>query len=311
MGKRSVKQYDGLLILDKPKGPTSTACLEKIKRFFKQKKVGHAGTLDPMASGVLVLLFGQGTKLASYIMEGLKTYRGKIELGKETDTYDIEGNIVKSVTIDGLKKEDVEQAVLEWKHLTEQEVPQYSAAKYKGRPFYALKRKGRNPPKKTKKIFIDYVEILDIRLPYVEFRVRCSKGTYIRSLAHSLGKRLNVGGVLVELIREEVFPYHIHQAVALDYLLSNPEVFPEKIIPLHNALPHWQKVEVDREIALQVKNGAMLRVSDIKDEKEVKEGDKAIFLDTQKEALALMEVIKRDGELFWKVLRGLWKKKYY
>jgi len=154
MKEKTSNQYHGILVLNKPKGPTSNFCVEKIKKRFKQKKVGHAGTLDPIASGVLVILLGQGTKLAPYLMEGHKTYRGVIQLGLETNTYDATGEIVEETKDLNVKKEDIFQCIEEWKYLKEQEVPPFSAAKYKGRPFYSLVRKGETPPRKIKKFIL-------------------------------------------------------------------------------------------------------------------------------------------------------------
>ena len=308
MKEKTSNQYHGILVLNKPKGPTSNFCVEKIKKRFKQKKVGHAGTLDPIASGVLVILLGQGTKLAPYLMEGHKTYRGVIQLGLETNTYDATGEIVEETKDLNVKKEDIFQCIEEWKYLKEQEVPPFSAAKYKGRPFYSLVRKGETPPRKIKKIYIDHSEVLDINLPFVEFRIRCSKGTYIRSLAHSLGKRLKVGAILKELVREEVYPYTLENAVSLDELLKDPEIFSRKVLPISESLPHWPKVIVDRMVAQKIKNGNLLKVGEVGGVFPQEEGERYLFLDNLSEPLALMETSLKNGKLYWKILRGLWHK---
>ena len=308
MDEKNNKQLNGILILNKPKGPSSNLCVEKIKKRFKQKKVGHAGTLDPIASGILIILLGQGTKLAPYLMEGYKVYRGIIQLGLETDTYDITGNIVSKASEIDLREEDIIQGIETWKGLIEQEVPPYSAAKHKGKPFYLLARRGENPPLKTKKIYIDHLEVLDINLPFVEFRVRCSKGTYIRSLAHSLGKRLKVGGVLKDLLREEVYPYALEDAVTLNELLDHPEMFSKVVVPISESLPHWPKVIVDGAVAHRVKNGNPIKTGEITRIFPGKPGERCFFLDPLSRPLALMETCLRDGELYWRILRGLWNR---
>ncbi len=307
MRGRSLREVDGILLLNKPKGPTSSFCVEKIKKHFKQRKVGHAGTLDPIASGLLIVLVGQGTKLASYIMEGRKTYRGIVELGRETTTYDATGEEVGRKEVGDIDPLTIIQGIEEWQTYTEQEIPPYSAAKYKGKPFYFLSRKGETPPKKIKKICIDHSEVLNIDLPFVEFRVRCSKGTYIRSLAHSLGKRIGVGAILKELIREEIGPFSLVDAIGFEELFQREELFWEGVIPLENSLPHWRKIMVDMSIVRKVRNGVRPRVRDIPGLEVTFPGERYLFLDPEGRALALMETKQREEEFFFSILRGLWK----
>ena len=202
MTKPTGKQLDGVLVLHKPGGPTSTDCLNKIKWALGQKKIGHAGTLDPMATGVLVVLLGQGTKLANYLSTDRKTYRGSLILGQTTDTYDVQGKVLADAPWTHLASETVREEILAWRGTISQEVPPVSAAKHEGKPLYALHRAGKETPVKVKDVTIFDVEILELALPHVTFRVTCSAGTYIRSLAHSLGKRLGCGAVLSELERE-------------------------------------------------------------------------------------------------------------
>jgi len=308
MKKRRPSQLDGILVLNKPKGPTSNSCVEEIKRRFRQKKVGHGGTLDPVASGLLIILLGQGTKLAPYIMEGKKCYRGILELGVETDTYDLTGEEISRRDVRDVNREEIIEGIEEWKTYTEQEVPPYSAAKYKGRPFYSLARAGKHPPKRMKKISIDHCEVLNINLPFVEFRVRCCKGTYIRALAHSLGRRIGVGAVLKDLVREEIFPFSLKDAVDMELILSKRDLFFEKVLPLEKSLPHWKKVMVDELIAQKIRNGMQIRVKDLPGVEVEGEGDRFVFLDEYAKALSLMEVREKGGTLVFSILRGLWKR---
>ncbi len=308
MKETMTRQMDGILLLNKPKGPTSNFCVEKIKRRFKQKKVGHAGTLDPIASGLLIILLGQGTKLAPYIMEGKKTYRGVLELGIETTTYDSTGREVARKDVKGIDPLVVIEGVEEWKSYTEQEIPPYSAAKHKGKPFYSISRKGKTPPKKVKKIHIDHSEVLNIDLPFVDFRVRCSKGTYIRSLAHSLGKRIGVGAILKELTREEIAPFSLAEAVDFDSLLEEETLFWEKVLPLEESLPHWRKIMVDDSLARRVRNGIQLRLRDVPGIEVNFPGERYLFLDAEGKALALMEARERENSFFFSILRGLWRR---
>ncbi|MFO7800659.1 MAG: tRNA pseudouridine(55) synthase TruB, partial [Desulfovermiculus sp.] len=271
-------QQHGILVLNKPQGPTSSACVQKIKRGLCQPKIGHAGTLDPMATGVLVVLLGQGTKLAPYITAGTKIYQGTLELGKETDTYDIQGTVTETFSWGHLTAEQVKQEILAWQHLRDQIVPPYAAAKHKGRALYAIARSGKEVPIKTKPVSIDQVQVLHVELPGVGFRLRCSAGTYVRSLAHSLGKRLGCGAVLTSLIREEAEPFTLHQAHSLDSVLSEPERLTERIISLENSLPHWPRVRVTQAQADQIRNGTWLPTDQVSDREPSSPGQKALLL---------------------------------
>lgn len=304
--KRSKEQLDGLLVLNKPSGPTSADCLNDIKHQLKQFKIGHAGTLDPMASGVLLVMLGNATKLAPYLSGATKTYSGTLKLGITTDTLDIQGEVVKEAEIDADEKR-VNNEILYWKELTEQEVPAYSAAKHKGKPLYALAREGKETPVKTKPIVISHVEVLDVRMPEAAFRVSCSAGTYIRSLVHSLGLRMGCGAVLTSLNRESSEPFGLNQAHDLEDVLKNPASLPEKVIPIRDTLPHWPRFQLTEPLANLVKNGAWLPVHDEPDEQLCGTlGDQAMLLDSDGQPLALVEAKLQDNVPKWSILRGLW-----
>ncbi len=296
-------QQDGVLILDKPSGPTSAGCLKNIKHLLGQKKIGHAGTLDPMATGVLVVLLGQGTKLANYLMTGSKTYVGELRLGTITDTYDIQGEVLEEHSTENLSKKEVEQEALLWQSLTDQEVPPVSAAKHHGQPLYKLHREGKDVPVKTKPIHISQVEILTMDLPLVQFRVTCSQGTYIRSLAHSLGKRLGCGAVLTRLTRERCHPFSLEQAHSLEDIIASGDHLSDLVISLPDALPHWPHVILDEQEAAEVKNGTwiMANAQDLPEE-----GERRLFLDPARQPLALVEARVHEATMHWAILRGLW-----
>lgn len=300
------EQQHGVLILDKPKGPTSAGCLEKIKRALKQKKIGHAGTLDPMASGVLLVLLGQCTKLASYLTEGGKTYSGTLQLGITTETYDMEGQEVVEAPWEHLEAEDVAAAVREWTEMKTQVVPPYSAAKHKGKPLYKLSREGKETPVKTKPLTVTRSEVLNMDLPRVRFRVECGVGTYIRSLVHSLGIRMGSGAVLSELVREHSHPFGLDQAWDLEQVLSEPDELPGRVLPLSEALPHWRKVELDAKQTAQVKNGIRIESAPGPDGESFAPGDRVMLMQQGGKALALAESAVTDGKPVWAILRGLW-----
>lgn len=294
------------MILNKPSGPTSTHCLEKIKHCLGQRKIGHAGTLDPLAQGVLVVLLGQATKIASYIMEGRKQYQGLLRLGVETDTYDVLGKVTAVRAAAHVPPERVEAAVAQWLDLREQEVPPYSAAKHKGRALYALSRSGQDVPVKRKPVDIYQAEVLHVELPLVRFRVECSAGTYIRSLVHSLGIRLQCGAVLEELIRERSHPFTLDQAHDLESVLGEPESFGKKVIPLTAALPHLPRISLSEDLTRKVRQGVRLPRELLKQSFNAEQvGTRALFLDVQEQPLALVELRVADGRWQWTVLRGL------
>ncbi len=308
MAVQNPTQQDGILLIHKPKGPSSGTCIGRVKR-LGQKKIGHAGTLDPMAEGVLIVLLGQGTKLSGHLMSGgEKVYAGTLRLGESTDTWDAEGECVATAPWDHVSPQDVEREVRAWLELTEQEVPAYSAAKHNGQSLYKLARKGLETPVKQKTVTISQAEVLSCELPLVRFRVRCSSGTYIRSLAHSLGARLQCGAVLTELIREYSHPFSLDEAHALDAVIDAPETLPDRVIPLDRALPDWPKVVLDTASANNVRNGIAARyVPEAIANMPFTEGIPAMLLDPDRTPLALAETRIVHGQPVWSLVRGLWR----
>ncbi len=297
-------QQHGVLNLNKPGGITSNKCLEKIKKGLKQKKIGHAGTLDPMAEGVLVVLLGEATKLEPYLGTKDKVYRGWIKLGQETDTYDLEGEILQERSLENIDTASVQAEINAWTEMREQEVPEYSAAKHKGKPLYEWKRKGWSVPRKTKSVQIKQAEVLDIDLPFVKFWVKCSQGTFIRSLAHSLGMRLGCGAVLTRLVREESAPYKLNQSDDLETVLSDPEKFPERICPIAESLPDWPKGHLTEAQMQRVKNGKWLQNEEIPELSTEWEGRCGLLLSPQGNPVALVKTQSTGDSLYWTILRG-------
>ena len=291
-------QLDGVLVLNKPSGPTSARCLSALKR-LGQRKIGHAGTLDPMATGVLLVLLGQGTKIASHLLaDGGKVYSGQLRLGLTTDTWDIQGEVLTESPWQQVTEADVRAEVAHWLILHEQEVPAYSAAKHEGQSLYKLARKGKEVPKKVKSMEISQADVLEVELPFVRFRVACSSGTYIRSLAHSLGMRLGCGAVLTELTREYSHPFGLEVACGLDELSADPGLLVKHLRPLAEALPHWPVLELDEAAEARIRNGMAIPCRD-----DV--GDKAL-LQRQGMPLALARRSETPQGPCWTVLRGLW-----
>ena len=297
-------QQDGVLVLNKPKGPTSAACIAKIKRQLGQKKIGHAGTLDPMASGVLLVLLGQGTKLSGHLMDGgEKVYAGTVLLGRTTDTWDAEGKTVAEADASSITPDIVENAVARFVGATEQEVPPYSAAKHEGKPLYALARKGLDVPVKTKTVHVSHAAVEWFDLPYFRFRVACGSGTYIRSLAHSLGIRLKCGATLTELTREYSHPFGLEHAHDLEAVLATPEAFETRVASIADVLPSWRRIRLSSVEAALVRNGVALPLRDPVDAKGC---GKALLEDVDGTALALAKCAEHAGNVVWAIERGLW-----
>ena len=302
-------QADGVLVLHKPKGPTSAWCIAQIKRRLNQKKIGHAGTLDPMAEGVLVVLLGQATKVSGYLMQedGRKIYSGSIRLGVVTDTWDAEGQVLEEQPADHITQADVDREFKVLLGSYEQEVPAYSAAKHEGKPLYELARKGKPVPVKKKTVTIFRGEAELVGPSRIRFRVECSSGTYIRSLAHSLGNRLGCGGMLEKLIREYSHPFALDAAHSLEAVLQEPEGFSRKVAGIPQALPGWPRIPLTEGEAAAVKNGRALeydpgRMADLAFRPDIK----AILFAPSGEPLALAQTAYSNGKPVWTLLRGLW-----
>ncbi len=295
-----MEQKHGILLLNKPKGMSSAFAIGRLKR-LGQKKIGHAGTLDPMATGLLIVLLGEATKISGYLLEnGEKTYSGTLELGKTTDTWDAEGTVLTKKDYSFITQEMLENAVKNWLGTSFQEVPPYSAAKHNGQALYKLARAGKEVPVKTKEIHISHAEIQWVNLPCMRFRVTCSSGSYIRSLAHSLGMRLGCGAMLTELTREYSHPFSLQEAVTLEELQENPEILTEKLISLEKGLPNWRVIELLDSDVKAVKNGNPIQTTD----SNFTENEK-VFLRWQGNILAIAEAKILGNKNSWQILRGL------
>jgi len=207
---------NGIVVVNKPKGITSYDVIRFFKRTFRLKdKIGHAGTLDPLACGVLIVCLGTATRASSLFMKMEKEYEAKLLLGVSTDTDDMDGKVIEEKEVNATPDE-VLDAVSFFKGEIEQVPPVVSAIKQQGSPLYKLHRQGVavSPPKRT--VFVREIEVTGMNLPYVDFRVACSKGTYIRALCRDIGNRLGCGGTQVELKRTKVGDYGIGESFTLE-----------------------------------------------------------------------------------------------
>jgi tRNA pseudouridine55 synthase len=256
---------DGVLVIDKPEGMSSTEVVEHVKKKLRVKKAGHAGTLDPFATGVLPICVGRGTKIAQFILDSDKEYEGDFELGVVTETFDLTGEIVERRPVPDLSLEEIQRVFDQYVGIIEQRPPAFSAAKFHGRPLYKYAREGLKVEKPPKKVEVLVFEALRYDPPLVHFRVYCSKGTYIRSLVHDVGQKLGCGAALVRLKRLRKGPFTLDQALSLnrfDEEVARGEI-ERHIIPVERALEFIPSLTIGPEVAKRIRQGRPLAISSL------------------------------------------------
>ena len=233
-----LREMEGILLVDKPTDHTSHDVVARLRGKLRMKRVGHAGTLDPMATGLLIILVGKATRVSQYLMSLDKEYEGTIELGKVTDTQDAEGEVLETIPVPAFSEADILAAVKSFLGDQYQTPPMYSAVKIDGVPLYKSARKGEEVEREPRFIRVMSWEITRFALPRLDFRLRCTKGTYVRTLAHDLGRKLGCGAHLAALRRTASDKFHISQALTLDQInaLSLPEIEKRLIAP-RDAVP--------------------------------------------------------------------------
>lgn len=246
----------GVLNINKPLGITSFDVVRQVKRLAKEKKVGHGGTLDPEAGGVLPVCLGRATKAIDFIMEDTKEYVAGIKLGVVTDTYDREGKILRESEVKCSEQEVIE-AINKFIGNIDQVPPMYSALKQNGKKLYELAREGKEVYREPRRITIHSIEILSIEIPLIHIRVRCSKGTYIRSLCYDVGEALGCGGMMWSLERTSTGPFTIENSVKLAEL--NEENIKSYIIPLEKVFERFPKLIVNSKFEKLISNGVVIQ----------------------------------------------------
>lgn len=233
MEKTLLPDPNGILLVDKPAGITSHDVVYRIRRTFQLKKVGHGGTLDPAATGLLIMLIGKGTKLSNAIMGHDKMYDGIMRLGQTTTTQDAEGEILETRDISGITQEMVLEAMAKFKGDIYQLPPMVSALKKDGVPLYKLARKGEEIERKERFVHIYRFDMLNFGMPDSTVRVKCTKGTYIRTLCYDVGEALGCGAHLVGLRRLSSGKFSVENAMPLDQILSlSREEFEKLVVPI-------------------------------------------------------------------------------
>lgn len=247
----------GVLIVDKPDGWTSHDVVQRVRTVLGIQKVGHAGTLDPHATGVLPVLIGKGTKIAQYLLDWDKEYAAVLQLGQKTDTQDAWGTVLEEASCESLSEDHVRSVFLGFQGTIQQVPPMYSAVKVGGQPLYKKARKGQTVERQAKTVVIHELEIQRVAIPEVSFRVACSKGTYVRTLCADIGDRLGVGGHLKWLQRRRVGPLNLDYAVNMESLTEGVECsqLDGAWWSLDRVLEQFPAVEVNADDARRVLHG--------------------------------------------------------
>lgn len=266
MARRRPKGRDinGILLLDKPIGMTSNAALQTVKRLFNASKAGHTGNLDPLATGLLPICFGEATKISGFLLDSDKRYIGTVKLGVRTRTADAEGEVVETRPLGNINERQVKTALEDFTGQIEQVPPMYSAVKVNGTPLYKLAREGKEIERKSRQVTIYGINLLRLEGDELEIDLRCSKGTYVRTLAEGIGEVLGCGAHLSALRRAASGPFDLEHAVTLpelEHLAENGfEGLDELLLPIEDALADWPMVNMSENTAYYLQQGQAVQV---------------------------------------------------
>jgi tRNA pseudouridine55 synthase len=257
--KRWGRKVNGILLLDKPVGITSNAALQEVKQLYKAAKAGHTGNLDPLASGLLPICFGEATKLSAFLLDADKVYSGTCKLGITTTTADAEGDVVQTRPVEGVDEERVRAVLERFVGEIEQTPPMHSAIKYQGQPLYKLAHQGIEVERTPRKVTIHELDLLRLEDDELDIHVHCSKGTYIRTLAEDIGEELGCGAHLINLRRTAVGPFPEQGMVTLEYVRERAEqgleALDELLLPMEHALDNWPTVQLSDTSLYYVRQG--------------------------------------------------------
>lgn len=304
----------GILLVDKPRGMTSHDVVDRIRRAARERRVGHAGTLDPMAEGLLILAIGPATRILQYLVGLPKEYSGTITLGAISSTYDAEGEIVAQPCTLPKDPRRIIQAMRAQTGLRTQLPPPYSAVKVGGKKLYEYARRGEEVPQKPREVRIYQFEMEEYSEPEIRFSSRVGSGTYIRSMAHDLGIQLECGAYLSGLKRESVGQFHISQATPLALIMENPALIGARILGIAEALGHMPKLTVGGQAEAGLMHGRGFTTRDILECEGLPRADEdTLALNERGEALSIVRgqtMAEAEGEpdrLFFRPVRVLAK----
>ena len=287
------EEVNGVLLFNKPLGLSSNTALQKVRRLFNAQKAGHTGTLDPLASGLLPICFGEATKFSSFLLDGDKEYIATIKLGQTTTTYDAEGEITSTAKVSATQNQILE-CINSFLGTITQTPPIYSALKVNGKALYQYARDGEEVVIKSREICIHEIELLEyVAFDVVKIRVLSSKGTYIRTLANDIGQKLGCGAHLIGLVRTKSNQFELNEKLTLDYLTSlELEQRRDLLLPIDIMLSDMPKYELNEDDFKYIKNGHSFESSTCNDEERVRlyMGDK--FLGVAKSSQNVVSPIR-------------------
>lgn len=284
----------GVVNIKKEKGYTSHDVVAKLRGIVGQKKIGHTGTLDPDATGVLPVCLGKATKLCDMLTDKSKTYETVLLLGKTTDTQDISGTILSEGSIDEIDNDAVIKCIGEFVGDYLQVPPMYSALKVNGRKLYELARQGIEVERKARPVVIHQINILEVNLPRVRMEVHCSKGTYIRTLCHDIGQKLGCGACMEELVRTKVSRFHIEDSLTLDQVAAyKAEGRLEEILtPIDQMFSEYKAITLKKEFTAFAYNGNMFMPKHIQEKIELSDGEFVRVYDEEGRFIAIYKFEK-------------------
>lgn len=261
--RKSGRNVHGILLLDKRQGVSSNKALQEVRRLFDANKAGHTGSLDPLATGLLPLCFGEATKVSALMLDDDKRYQVRVQLGVITDTGDAEGRIIETRPVPELTVGDIKACLRKFTGEIDQVPPMYSALKHHGKKLYELARAGETVERKARRITIYDLQLLDFSQDQLVLDVRCSKGTYIRSLAEDIGHELGCGGTVKQLRRLEAGQFSIENAKTLEQLAEMDEqALQQCLIDVDKPLQTMPAVQLSESEALRIKQGQALKIEE-------------------------------------------------
>ncbi|BAC24370.1 truB [Wigglesworthia glossinidia endosymbiont of Glossina brevipalpis] len=265
-----LRNINGILLLDKPIGLSSNLILQKIKKLFKAKKAGYIGTLDPIASGMLPIFFGDATKFSDYLLNTNKWYKIKAKLGEKTNTLDSFGKIICIRPILNIKKLNIEKILSEFQGEIYQKPPMFSSLKHLGKPLYKYARQGIYIPREKRKVYVHYIKLLSFSKKYFSLTIKCSKGTYVRSIVDDIGEKLFCGAHIVKLRRTKLFNYKESHMIDSNKLYNIKKKFndlkklDECLLPIESIFKKLPIIVVNDDIINRLRNGIKLNFWKIK-----------------------------------------------
>jgi len=251
---------DGIILLDKPSMMSSNQAIQKIKREFNLNKIGHTGTLDPLATGLLPLCLGKATKIAQFLIDSDKTYLATIKLGVKTSTGDKEGEVIERSSVDLPDDSEVEQIIQSFVGKQEQIPPMYSALKFNGQRLYKLAIKGIDVPRKSRSIKIHSIDLVSCRNNKIELVIKCSKGTYIRTLAEDIAKEFQSVGHIDQLRRLNISCFNTQEMHNMNKITSS-DVLDDFLLPIDTPLGHLQMIEISNKESSMFCNGLSISIN--------------------------------------------------